>query len=520
MPRRLLLAMIVLFLAPVLMLAVVAIRAVNTEQKIIETRFATLSKNRLIDLRARVTTLLITRARQLEKFSITDTLKPEELRSLTRNITFVTQLLLVNKNGTIIYPSPNAAQTNAEKEFLQRTAQLWKARDSFIRPSDIATEVNQRSGWYTWYWENGLEVMYWRRLNNQTIVAFEISRPRLLADIIATLPVRQNQESVSNGCTRLTDSRGQALYQWGECLETDAKQPFVDIALDEPLEALRLQYFTAANFTSSILTSSQLAMFAGITAVVFTIALLGVYVFRENTKTLRQARTRVSFVNQVSHELKTPLTNIRMYAEMLLSRLEDDPEVDPNNEHYLRVVVSESQRLTRLIANVLTFAQRERKELTLHRSVQVLDQVIANVIEQFAPALVQKQMNIRFDSGAPTPALFDADAVAQITANLINNAEKYARAGGEVLITTQQHKAQLRISVIDRGEGIAKEHAHKIFAPFTRLSNKVTEGVSGTGIGLTIAQALARLHGGDLKLIPSDIGAHFEVTLHAPEVQT
>ncbi|MEZ5302155.1 MAG: ATP-binding protein [Verrucomicrobiales bacterium] len=112
-------------------------------------------------------------------------------------------------------------------------------------------------------------------------------------------------------------------------------------------------------------------------------------------------------------------------------------------------------------------------------------------------------------------AQIDADAIEQILGNLIGNAEKYA-ARGEIRVRAQQDGDTLVLRVEDDGPGIPPDKAEAIFLPFERLSDQVTEGVSGAGIGLPIARELARLHGGDLRLVPGKSGAIFEAKLHAP----
>src|SRR5690606_38541242 len=107
----------------------------------------------------------------------------------------------------------------------------------------------------------------------------------------------------------------------------------------------------------------------------------------------------------------------------------------------------------------------------------------------------------------------DADAVGQIVANLVSNVEKYAASGGSLVIATRQDADRAVVRVTDRGPGIAAAHEGKVFTPFYRVSDRVTDGVTGTGIGLAIARDLARAGGGDLVLVPAGTGACFELIL-------
>ena len=229
---------------------------------------------------------------------------------------------------------------------------------------------------------------------------------------------------------------------------------------------------------------------------------------------MREASRRVTFVNQVSHELKTPLTNIRMYAELLESRL---PDGDERTRNYLGILISETRRLSRLITNVLTFAMQRRGKLKLHPQPAVVDDVIAAVIASFSPALEAMHIRAVLEGKADRRVELDVDLLEQILGNLINNVEKYATNATALRIIRRQDAMTTTITVSDDGAGIPAAQRETVFRPFVRLSSKLTDGVSGTGIGLAIARQLACLHGGSLDLMPADGGATFELTLNTPE---
>jgi signal transduction histidine kinase len=180
-------------------------------------------------------------------------------------------------------------------------------------------------------------------------------------------------------------------------------------------------------------------------------------------------------------------------------------------------VVQESQRLSRLIENVLTFARHQRGTLRIRRKRESPDQVIRKVLNSFSPALASKGVTCEHRAGAPEPVWIDPDAAEQILNNLLGNVEKYATSGGLCEITSQAEPGRTVITVRDRGPGIPPRHAEDVFRPFVRLSTKTTDGVAGTGIGLNIARDLARAHGGDLTLLPSEHGALFQLTLATAE---
>jgi signal transduction histidine kinase len=231
--------------------------------------------------------------------------------------------------------------------------------------------------------------------------------------------------------------------------------------------------------------------------------------FREFGREAREAEQRVSFVNRVSHELKTPLTSIRMYAELLEESLQEDE--GPARKH-AGIIVSESQRLSRLIGNVLTFAKKDRGKLGFHPTPVVIDQVVEKVLAQLSPSLESRSIRIEVEHGAPARVTADPDLVIQVLANLITNVEKYAAAGGLLRIRTLQEPGSTRIVVIDRGPGIRADQREKVFEPFHRGDERLDEDSSGTGIGLSIVRDLTRMHGGDAWIEPSPEGTEFHVT--------
>ena len=247
-------------------------------------------------------------------------------------------------------------------------------------------------------------------------------------------------------------------------------------------------------------------------AVGLALALLGLalWFWREHNRSIRLAEQRVSFVNQVSHELKTPLTNIRMYAELLEDALWD---LDDKSKRYLGVLTEESQRLSRMITNILSFASDGRSQLAVRPIDAVPDDVIRTALSELQPSLREAGIQEHFTGRATSVVKVDADALTQILFNLLSNVEKYAAQGGLVHVESQQVDGILTITVSDAGPGIPARESDAIFEPFRRLSDAHEDGVSGTGIGLSIARTLARLHGGDLRLGDSEKGSRFIISL-------
>ena len=249
-------------------------------------------------------------------------------------------------------------------------------------------------------------------------------------------------------------------------------------------------------------------------AVATTLAMLlaasGIVLFRQQKHALRLAAERVSFVNRVSHELGTPLTNLSLNLDLATESLEHRP-VEARRR--LGLVAEEIERLSRLVANVLTFSQRERDTLQLKPVRCLPTEIIRQTLENFRPALERRGIQIDAEFSADQPVMLDPDALSQITGNLLSNVEKYAAAGKWLGLDCSISENFLTLDVRDRGEGIPAAARQRIFAPFERVLQTTNEGASGTGLGLSIGRDLARRMGGELELLESEIGATFRLRI-------
>ncbi len=266
-----------------------------------------------------------------------------------------------------------------------------------------------------------------------------------------------------------------------------------------------------SNGNNLILIVSLLTLF-------FVILTLSIYLYRESTREIREASQKVSFVNQVSHELKTPLTNIRMYAELLEKKFVSE---DKKTKKHLDIIISESGRLGRLINNVLSFAKDQKNGVTFNPVPGVPDNIIEQTLDSFKYSLKTKGIKLSTKLNAPNTVLADADILEQILSNLISNVEKYAVNGKWIKIESSLENEILVLTVSDRGPGIPNNFHKKIFEPFFRVSNKLTDGVSGTGIGLSLVRILSEIHGGKVFLLSNNQsgkkeGAIFRVKLKTP----
>jgi signal transduction histidine kinase len=222
---------------------------------------------------------------------------------------------------------------------------------------------------------------------------------------------------------------------------------------------------------------------------------------------LKLARQKTDFVSNVSHELKTPLTSIRMFSELLSDGRVTEPA---KQRSYLNIITAEAARLTRLINNVLDFSRMESGEKKYNFQPCDLAEIARNAEQTFRPHL--ETNGFKFECAlpdAPIPIRGDSDALSQIIVNLLSNAEKYSNGLKEISMQVSRKESPLpyiEIKVLDRGPGVRRDCVEKIFEKFYRAHDSLGSGIQGSGLGLTIARQIARAHGGDVVYEPREGG--------------
>jgi signal transduction histidine kinase len=256
-------------------------------------------------------------------------------------------------------------------------------------------------------------------------------------------------------------------------------------------------------------------------ALVIGLVFLGgfLFLYRLGLGQIQLARQQQDFVSAVSHELKTPLTSIRMYSEMLKEGWVDEEK----RQQYYQYISTESERLTRLIANVLRLAKITHSESGLDlkpRSLrELLDQVESRTASQVEQAGFSLDLR-RDESLQECRVKVDEDSFIQIIINLVDNAIKFSRKADNKTIEIGCQRSgtdELIFTVRDFGPGIARDQLKKIFQLFYRSESELTRETVGTGIGLAIVHHLTLAMQGKVDVINRDPGAEFRVSL--PEYQ-
>ena len=233
-------------------------------------------------------------------------------------------------------------------------------------------------------------------------------------------------------------------------------------------------------------------------ALVALLTFLGGYLFwRDMRREAHIAELRTQFVSSVSHELKTPLTSIRMFAELLQMRENNDAQ----QTRFLDTIVSESERLTRLLNNVLDFSRIERGQKTYQLQPAPLAEVVESAVRTIQYPLTQQGFVLDLDVSEGIPAIaVDRDALQQAILNLLTNAMKYSGEQRVIGLRLRKEDGAALIEVSDRGIGISEREQSRIFEKFYRVPIPENREISGTGLGLALVAHIVEAHGGSIQV--------------------
>jgi signal transduction histidine kinase len=229
-------------------------------------------------------------------------------------------------------------------------------------------------------------------------------------------------------------------------------------------------------------------------------------------------RLKSMFLSHVSHELKTPLTSIKGFVDNMLDGLTG--EVQGKQQDYLRRIRANTDRLARMITNLLDLSRIESGTHRLDRMQVRAFELAEEVMEQFRPIAACKQMTLELVCPDPTiQVLADPDKFVQVLINLVDNAIKYTSAGGKVTVAiTRRDPERVMMTVTDTGEGIPAEAMAKLFEPFYQASRQPGSHAKGLGLGLSIVKTLVELHGGTVS-VTSEVGSGSEFRILMPAVK-
>jgi two-component system phosphate regulon sensor histidine kinase PhoR len=237
-----------------------------------------------------------------------------------------------------------------------------------------------------------------------------------------------------------------------------------------------------------------------------------VWTIRDVTQQKLAEEMRDQFVDTATHELRTPLANIKAYAETLA--LADVIDVEQQKQ-FLNTINSEATRLARFVDDLLSVSSMELGSLSLNKQVTDLGRMLNEVLAKIRPQVAEKKLtlDVALPEKMPEPEL-DKDKIATVLVNLLGNAVKYTPENGRVIFRVNITDKQVEISVEDTGVGIAADELDKVFEKFYRSNDPRVQEQTGTGLGLALSHEVVRLHGGRIT-VESELnkGSTFTVTL-------
>lgn len=243
-----------------------------------------------------------------------------------------------------------------------------------------------------------------------------------------------------------------------------------------------------------------------------------VAVIRDQTEEHRLEKLRSDFIANVSHELRTPISMLQGYAEAIVDDVVQDEE---EQKEIIRIIYDESQRMGRLVNDLLDLARMESGNITLYEDICGINNTFERITQKFIQRGREKDIEVSFETAFDDTAtlLVDEDRIEQVLTNLIDNAIRHTPNGGHVKVLVDQQVNFARIRVQDDGAGIPKEALPYVFERFYKADKARTRGKAGTGLGLAIARNIVEAHKGRI-LVEStvDVGTTFMFYLPLEEM--
>jgi two-component system phosphate regulon sensor histidine kinase PhoR len=239
----------------------------------------------------------------------------------------------------------------------------------------------------------------------------------------------------------------------------------------------------------------------------------------EHEKLERLERVRKDFIINVSHELRTPLASILGYTETLLDGALEDPR---HNVRFLNIIRTNSERLGRLVGDLMTLSRLELKQTTMSFALYPVNELICDCVDSMMPVADKAKVNLRAEPADPgTDVYGDSEAVHQILINLLDNAIKYTHEGGSVTVRARVEPEYVRVLVDDTGIGVPAEDLPRLFERFYRVDKARSRELGGTGLGLAIVKHLVLANGGQVSVesVPGK-GSTFSFTLRGRPPET
>ena len=376
------------------------------------------------------------------------------------------------------------------------------AQPMVVQFKDALEDANE--GAVARFLQDKLNLLFWCRPEGDTNAVFgaQIDVDGLTSELAAL--VRVEPGLAREIVLALVDDQGRPVSASRANFSADWRRPFLSRDIGDVLPHWKVGvYLASPNALQTSATAVRVTLGSLIGLLVLAIGIGGWLVVADLKRQLTLAQQKTDFVSNVSHELKTPLTSIRMFSELLAEGRVPEPE---RQKHFLGIITAETARLTRLINNVLDFAKLERGEKKYRLEPVDLAALARETCETYRAHLADSAIQLRCGLPDETlPIKADRDAISQVLVNLLSNAEKYGDKK-EIDLRAERNGSSVCVKVMDRGDGVPSGCEEKIFEQFFRAHDSLSSGIQGSGLGLTVARQIARAHGGDVTFNRRDDG--------------
>ena len=321
----------------------------------------------------------------------------------------------------------------------------------------------------------------------------EYVKQKLLSEIVGnTLKSSTSAISASNSVIRISDNSENNIFTTTKgnqnyVHKTQLEPPFYNWSAEIGFKDADIESVARTNFWKNLI----------VTLSILGILVLGLLLtIRAANREIKLAQAKSAFVSNVSHELKTPLSLIRLFVEMLeLGYVKNDSKI----RKYYSVINHESRRLSHLIDNILDFSKIESGHRNYDFKDHNIGEIVSNVLSNYSYHIDKAEFNLTVNIENNLPSIsVDSDAITQAIINLIDNAIKYSPDKKEISITVKNNDSHITLEVADYGKGIAKDEHKKIFEKFYRADDGLIHDVKGSGLGLALVKHIVEAHQGKI----------------------
>ncbi|HUC85215.1 MAG TPA: HAMP domain-containing sensor histidine kinase, partial [Candidatus Acidoferrales bacterium] len=380
------------------------------------------------------------------------------------------------------FKAAQARKVSPQSQAYEKVAKLEPEADQNNLSKEVPAQAefrqligDQSSGMLARFLQNKLKLMCWHRLSTDPDLIFgaQLNLDQVVRGLRGL--VQSDRSWGEEICLALLDDNARPVVLSRERFQANWKRPFVATEVGDALPHWEVAaYLVNPAQLMEAAHTAKLTLGLLIAVLVVAIGMGSLLIVRSLSAELKLARQKTDFVSNVSHELKTPLTSIRMFSELLADGRVTDPA---KHRSYLHIITAEAARLTRLINNVLDFSRMERGEKKYNFQSCDLTELVRSIGETFRPHLESAGFGFHCElPAAPIPIRADADALSQIIVNLLSNAEKYSNGGKEISLQLREEQSPVpyaEIKVLDRGQGVPRGCEARIFEKFYRAHDSL-----------------------------------------------